>query len=114
MDYKHIQDFKKRFRRFIDYKYKKKISIFNVHEYGKKGKKHWHLLVFGHDFKDKKRFKKKNGNWLYTSKRLEALWPFGHSSIGSVTEASAMYQAQYLEKDVKNGNEKSEKKEQMN
>lgn len=114
LDYKHIQDFKKRFRSYVHRQSKTKIKIFNVHEYGKNGKKHWHLLVFGHDFKDKKRLKYKNGNWLYTSKRLEQLWPFGLSSIGSVTEASAMYQAQYLEKDVKNGNWEEEKKSKSN
>ena len=52
--YKDIQDFKKRLRRHCDYHYKKKIQIFNVHEYGKNTKKHWHLVVFNHQFPDRK------------------------------------------------------------
>ena len=101
--YTDIQNFKKRLRRHCD-RENKKIEIFNVHEYGKNGKKHWHLIVFNHDFKDKKIYSKKNGNNLYTSKTLEKLWKHGFVTIGDVTEASAMYQAQYMEKDIKNGN----------
>lgn len=109
--YEDIQKFKKRLRnegrasycdvgtRKLKYYYFKKIEIFNVHEYGKNGKKHWHLIVFNHEFEDQER----NGKTGYlTSKRLLTLWPFGHHTIGDVTTASAMYQAQYMEKDFKN------------
>lgn len=108
--YKDIQDFKKRLRRHCEYHHDKKIQIFNVHEYGKNGKKHWHLVLFNHQFKDKILYTKKNGNYLYTSKQLLKLWPYGHHTIGDVTEASAMYQAQYTQKDLKNGNTQNEKK----
>lgn len=121
-DYTDIQKFKKRLRnlfripysdlstRKLKYYQTKTVQIFNVHEYGKKGKKHWHLVVFGHDFQDKTLFTVKNNNKLYTSKTLEKLWPFGFNTIGDVTEASAMYQAQYTQKDFKNGNVSNEKK----
>lgn len=102
--YKDIQDFKKRLRRHCEYHYKKKIKVFNVHEYGKNGKKHWHLVVFNHDFEDKTLHTVKDSNSLYTSKTLEDLWPHGFNTIGNVTEASAMYQAQYTQKDFKYGN----------
>lgn len=102
--YEDIQKFKKRLRRYCEYKFKKKIQVFNVHEYGKNTKKHWHLVVFNHDFHDKQTHKISKGNRLYISKRLTELWPHGFSTIGDVTEASAMYQAQYTQKDLKNGN----------
>lgn len=105
--YKDIQDFKKRLRRHCE---PKKVQIFNVHEYGKNGKKHWHLVVFNHDFEDKTLFTTKNGNSIYTSKKLEQLWPFGFNTICDVTEASAMYQAQYTQKDFKNGNVLNDRK----
>lgn len=114
MYYKHIQDFKKRLRRECDYHYNKKIQIFNVHEYGKNGKKHWHLVIFNHNFSDKKLFTTKNGNTLYVSNTLLRLWPFGHHTIGDVSEASAMYQAQYTQKDIENGNTLNEKKAKSN
>jgi len=81
-----------------------------VHEYGKNGKKHWHLVVFNHDFADKTLFTVKNGNRLFVSKELSKIWKHGFSTIGDVTLASAMYQAQYTQKDLKNGNMTNEKK----
>lgn len=108
--YSDIQQFKKRLRRYCGYHYNKRIQIFNVHEYGKHGKKHWHLVVFNHDFSDKQLFTIKNGNSLYTSGKLQKLWSHGHHTIGNVTEASAMYQSQYTQKDLKNGNQNNIKK----
>lgn len=105
-EYSDIQKFKKRLRRHCE---PKKIEIFNVHEYGKNGKKHWHLIVFNHDFEDKTVHTLSNGIPLYTSSRLEQLWPFGFNTIGDVSTASAMYQAQYVEKDLKNGNRSTNK-----
>lgn len=105
-DYTDIQKFKKRLRR----KSKEKIDIFNVHEYGKNGKKHWHLVVFNYDFPDKEIHSRGPIHHLYRSGLLAKLWPYGHSSIGSVTEASAMYQAQYTQKDFRNGNANNKRK----
>lgn len=111
LDYSDIQKFKKRLRQHVSRNYYgKKIEIFNVHEYGKNGKKHWHLVVFNHDFKDKETTPHTGKNPLYKSKKLQELWPHGFSSIGTVTEASAMYQSQYMDKDTKNGNLNNEKK----
>ena len=102
--YEDIQKFKKKLRRHCDYHHKKKVEIFNVHEYGKNGKKHWHLIVFNHDFDDKKIYSVKNNIPLYTSELLEKMWSHGFVTIGDVSEASALYQAQYMQKDIKNGN----------
>ena len=113
-NYKDVQDFKKRLRAHCARVYKKKIEIFNVHEYGKNGRKHWHLVIFNHDFTDKELFTVKNGNRIYTSQTLKELWPFGHNTIGEVTEASALYQAQYTQKDIKNGNTNNDRKAKSN
>lgn len=112
--YKDIQDFKKRFRRYIDYHYDQKIQIFNVHEYGKNQKKHWHLVVFNFNFPDRTLHSRKNGNPLYKSETLARLWGHGHCSIGTVTEASAMYTAQYTQKDFEYGNAGTKKKAKSN
>jgi len=112
--YSDIQKFKKRLRQECIRKENKKIEIFNVHEYGRNGKKHWHLIIFNHDFDDKIIFTRKNSIPLYTSKTLERLWPFGFNTIGDVTEASAMYQAQYMEKDIRLNYSFSKKKSKSN
>jgi hypothetical protein len=123
--YADIQKFKKRLRRFCDYHLGTKLQIFNVHEYGKNGKKHWHLICFGEDFNrplkllgggiaHREIYTYKNGIPLYTHKRLEQLWLHGFVTIGDVSEASALYQAQYTQKDFKNGNTQNEKKSKSN
>ena len=114
LEYSDIQKFKKRLRQHCQRDYGKKIEIFNVHEYGKNGKKHWHLVVFNHDFTDKEKFGSKNNIPYYTSKKLQKLWKHGFVSLGDVSEASAMYQAQYMEKDIKNGNLLTAKKSKSN
>lgn len=111
INYSDIQKFKKRLRRQLA---PKKIEIFNVHEYGKNGRKHWHLVIFNHDFKDKEIFTTNNGTSIYTSEILRKLWPYGYNTIGTVTEASAMYQAQYTQKDIKNGNTNNTHKAKSN
>lgn len=111
LDYADIQKFKKRLRSYVSRRYSgRKIEIFNVHEYGKNGKKHWHLIVFGFDFEDKEIFSRKDQSSLFVSRDLQVLWPAGFSTVGDVSEASAMYQAQYMEKDFRNGNITSERR----
>lgn len=105
--YSHIQDFKKNLRRYCDYHFQKRIQIFNVHEYGRNGKKHWHLVVFNHDFEDKILHTIKNGHSLYRSDVLSEKWKYGFHTIGNVTLASAMYQSQYMQKDLQYGHRNS-------
>lgn len=122
--YADIQEFKKNLRHYVTRHFDKKIEVFNVHEYGKNGKKHWHLIVFNHDFSiDAKKNRGtttftsgkvlhtySGGLPLYNSKKLTELWPYGFNTVGDVSAASAMYQAQYCEKDFKNRNESSKQK----
>lgn len=109
-NYRDIQLFKKNLRQKVWREQKKRIEVFNVHEYGKNGKKHWHLIVFNHDFDDKRLHTVRNGLPLYTSEELGKIWTFGFNSIGDVSEASAMYQAQYTQKDLKYGNATNKKR----
>lgn len=66
-------------------------------EYGDdKSRPHFHCLLFGVDFPDKKVLtKNKYGHDLFRSAELEKLWPFGFSSFGAVTVQSAAYCAKY-------------------
>lgn len=109
--YKDVQDFKKRYRQYVSRTLKRRVEIFNVHEYGRNGKKHWHLIVFNHDFSEERDFHTRRGlHNVYTSTQLEKLWPHGLSEIGSVEQGSAMYIAQYMEKDFQHGYVTSTKK----
>ena len=119
LQYSDIQKFKKKLRRHCEYHFNKKIQIFNVHEYGKNGKKHWHLVVFNyspHQEPDKgnqpdcKFHTRSNGHSLYVSKTLSKLWTHGFNTVGDISEASAMYTAQYTQKDIKNSNTHNSKK----
>lgn len=109
-DLREIQLFKKSLRSHIWRSQKARLDLFHVHEHGKNGKSHWHLIAFNLDLPDKKIYTYKNGIPLYTSQTLEEIWGKGFVTVGDVTEASAMYQSQYMEKDYKNGNADSDKK----
>lgn len=114
LQYKDIQDFKKRLRSHCAYHDHKKIEVFNVHEYGRNGKKHWHLIAFNFKPSDLELYTVAASNRLYTSNTLSKLWNYGFHTVGDVSEASAMYQAQYTQKDIKNGNTHNLRKAKSN
>lgn len=92
-----FQDFVKRLRFSIG----KPVRYYHCGEYGEVlGRPHYHALLFGYDFDDKKVHAHSNGNTLYTSDKLSALWPFGYAVIGDVTFESAAYVARYVMKKV--------------
>lgn len=94
----HVQKFLKRLRKDV---YPIKIRFFNAGEYGsRKERPHYHMIIFGYDFPDKKIWTKVHGNVYYRSAQLERLWPFGFSVIGDVTFESAAYVARYILKKV--------------
>lgn len=94
---RHFQLFMKRLRK----KYGADIRFYHCGEYGEKyGRPHYHAIIFNHDFVDKSLWKVINGQRLYVSDDLARLWPFGHSSIGSVTFESAAYVARYIMKKI--------------
>lgn len=65
----------------------------------KYGRPHYHALLFGVDFADKK-FNRRTqaGEKIYTSETLQHLWTNGYSSVGNVTFASAAYISRYVMK----------------
>lgn len=77
------------------------------------GRPHFHALMFNLDFQDKKFFRMLNGHPLYTSAKLERLWPHGFSSVGAATFASAAYVARYVTKKM-NGRKAEEVTEVVN
>lgn len=75
------------------------VRVFGCGEYGSLNKRpHYHLILFGTTFPDKKFFSKgkRAGEILYTSDELRFLWPLGHNVIGDVTSDSAGYVAGYV------------------
>ena len=91
--YSDFQKFLKRLRKRVGVP----IRFYMGAEYGEKFKRpHYHACIFGFDFPDRIYFKKtSSGEKIYTSKILESLWPYGHSSVGNVTFESAAYIARY-------------------
>jgi hypothetical protein len=97
LNYDDFQLFMKRLRkRFTG----KTIRFYMAGEYGESfDRPHFHACIFGLDFEDKKFFKRTaSGSILYTSKVLEELWPFGYSTVGTLTFESAAYTARYIMK----------------
>ncbi|WNK14490.1 MAG: replication initiator protein [Microvirus sp.] len=97
LNHKHFQLFMKRLRaRFPD----NNIRYYMCGEYGgERGRPHYHAILFNHTFTDLSIWKVSDlGHSLFRSAVLESLWPFGFSSIGSVTFESAAYVARYIMK----------------
>lgn len=98
LDIKQFQLFMKRLRKKISVP----IRFFQCGEYGEKTQRpHFHSLIFGYDFPDKKILRTRDGISLYTSQELSELWPYGFSTIGELTFQSAAYTARYIMKKQK-------------
>lgn len=83
--------------------YQKKQGIRYLYsgEYGEQlSRPHYHALIFGFDFPDRRFFKATKGGRIYVSKTLSDIWPFGHHGIGMVSFESAAYVARYCLKKV--------------
>lgn len=106
LHYKDFQLFIKRLRKKFG---NSRIRYYMAGEYGENfGRPHFHACIFGHDFYDKKLWKRSSsGSMLYRSEDLELLWPFGYSSIGDVNFESAAYVARYIMKKVTGHNSKA-------
>jgi hypothetical protein len=66
-------------------------------EYGDKYfRPHYHAVIMGYDFPDKKYWQMSpSGELLYRSSLLEKVWPYGFSSIGEANWKTAAYIARY-------------------
>lgn len=98
VDVRDFQLFMKRLRK----KFGSGIRFYHCGEYGElNARPHYHACLFNFDFPDKELWKiTESGCRLYRSKMLEELWPFGFSTIGSVTFESAAYCARYIMKKI--------------
>lgn len=97
LDKKDFQLFMKRLRK----RFGNGIRYYHCGEYGEVfSRPHYHACLFNFCFPDLYYWKKSNGIDLYRSSILEELWPYGHSSVGSVTFESAAYVARYIMKKV--------------
>lgn len=77
------------------------IRFFHCGEYGSQlGRPHHHACLFNFDFDDKELWSVRDNVSLYRSCSLEQLWPFGFSTIGSVTFESCAYVARYITKKI--------------
>lgn len=98
LDVRHFQLFIKKLRKRYP---EKDIRYFHCGEYGEEtNRPHYHAILFGFDFEDKKRHKNYNGHWTWTSEELERLWGLGFCIIGTCSFASAAYVARYITKKV--------------
>ena len=92
----HFQLFMKALRREPNVK---DVKFFHCGEYGDKTHRpHYHALLFGHSFPDKKYHCNRGINTAYISDQLNDLWPYGLTEIGNLTFASAAYTARYIMK----------------
>lgn len=95
---KHFQDFMKRLRKMFK---DRRIRYYHCGEYGDKlNRPHYHACLFNLSFPDIELFQEREGNFLFTSKILEKLWPYGFSTIGDLSFESAAYCARYVTKKV--------------
>ena len=79
----------------------KKVRYFYCGEYGERsGRPHYHALLFGLDFPDKKLYSVRNGYPVFRSRELECVWKSGLCEIGSVTPSSAGYVTRYISKRI--------------
>lgn len=105
LNHRDFQLFMKRFRTSIS---PKRFKFYMCGEYGSKhGRPHYHALIFGYDFEDKRLHQVRRGIPIFTSEELSALWGMGFCTTGDVTFESAAYCARYIMKKV-TGNEAEE------
>ena len=98
LDVEHFQKFMKRLRKKL---HPLKIRFFHCGEYGDQTRRpHYHALIFGYGFPDRKLFKKSKAGDLYTSELLTKVWGLGHASVGDLTYESAAYVSRYILKKV--------------
>lgn len=96
--------FIKDLRRRLDYRGLGKIKFFGVGEYGeKKGRPHYHLIVYGGPFAYSRECEKepsRSGGAQWTNEHIAAVWTEGRHRLSEVTFESAAYVARYALKKV--------------
>lgn len=78
-----------------------KIRFFLSGEYGEQfGRPHYHGLIFGFGFPDRKPITSRSGHTVYSSKLLGEVWGLGDTELGEITFDSAAYCAGYVTKKI--------------
>jgi len=76
-----------------------KVRYLYCGEYGEQTERpHYHAIIFGLTFTDLKPYTTRNGNQLYTSAKLEAIWSHGNVVIGALTPETVAYTCGYTVK----------------
>ena len=98
LNLRHFQLFMKRLRKHYT---PKSIRFFHSGEYGsEKRRPHYHALLFGHNFEDRRLHQERKHGSLYTSEILSKIWGKGFCSIGEVNYKTAAYCARYSMKKI--------------
>lgn len=104
LNYKHLQDFWKRLRRYAEYHgLADNIRYYAAGEYGEKySRPHYHAVVFGLCIPDLKPWSKNElGDQLYLSDLIAELWGHGFVTIGEFSWKTGAYVARYVMKKYK-------------
>lgn len=93
-----LQLFLKRLRK----RFGEGIRFYACGEYGDvSSRPHYHLLLFNHNFRDRKVFGKRDAKHpVFLSAELDAIWGKGLAVVGDITFESAAYVARYVMKKV--------------
>nr|QJB20565.1 MAG: replication initiator protein [Microvirus sp.] len=96
LNYEHFQRFIKRLRK------RHKVRFYMCGEYGDEfDRPHFHACIFGYDFAgDRVVWKRNNGFTLFRSQELEALWPYGFTTVAEFNFETAAYTARYIMKKI--------------
>lgn len=105
----HVQAFHKRLHNRLLRSRGYGIRFYYSGEYGETfGRPHYHSIIFGFDFPDKKFYKRNHRDEpIYKSDYLRELWPFGDNGIGLVTFESAAYVAGYVVSKISVGHDEA-------
>lgn len=80
---------------------KRKLRFYACGEYGETNfRPHYHAILFGTDFADKKMIGGSGDKPLYHSEELTRLWGKGHATTADVTPQSCAYVARYVVKKI--------------
>lgn len=83
-----------------------RIRFYCVGEYGSRySRPHYHLIIFGHDFADRRPLRR-NGRFLdYISATVSKCWTFGFHTLNEYSDSTANYISGYVTKKLTKRNE---------
>lgn len=89
----------KDYKKLVPKEKRTRIRFFHCGEYGaKKGRPHYHAVIFGYDFPDKLRDASIDSSEQFKSEMLSDVWGKGRCTVGKLNVHSASYIARYITK----------------